>query len=154
MSGCHRLQYTIGSNDNTWPNLSEHQSRRIKHPLAILLDFLQVCASNLSKCCSGCTSSTRHLKSFPGWFQVLMSVSRYTQGMWELKSVVVLSNAQLYEEGLPICLRVRERIQKGLSIYSRVREINPDGRSIYLNVSGRAKDPWNVVLTNNDSSYI
>ena len=35
-------------------------------------------------------------------------VSRYMLGMWELKSVVVLSNTQLFTRGLPIYNRVRE----------------------------------------------
>ena len=34
-----------------------------------------------------------------------MTISRYTQGMWELKSAVVLSNVQPYEEGLLLYLR-------------------------------------------------
>ena len=52
------------------------------------------------------------------------SVSRYMQGTWELKSVVVLSNAQLFTRDLPIYNRVREvpfdipqGYVKGRSIY-------------------------------------
>ena len=40
--------------------------------------------------------------------QNLVGVSQYTQGTWELKSIVVLSNAQPFERGPPIHNRVRE----------------------------------------------
>ena len=36
------------------------------------------------------------------------NVSRYSQGTWELKSVVVLSNAQPFKRGLPTYCWVRE----------------------------------------------
>ena len=51
-------------------------------------------------------------------------VSLYTQGMWELKSMLVLSDAQPFERGSPIYNRVREvpfdipqGYVKGCSIY-------------------------------------
>ena len=50
-------------------------------------------------------------------------VSRYTLGAWELKSVVVFSNAQPFTRGLPIYNQVREvpfYIPRG---YMKVRSI-------------------------------
>ena len=68
------------------------------------------------------------------------------QGMWELKSVVVLSNAQPFTMGLPIYNRVREvpfYIPRG---YMK-------GRLIYRRYVEEPRESRNVMLTNNDSSY-
>ena len=45
---------------------------------------------------------TRRPKGFLRWTGYPSGVSRYTQGTWELKSVVVLSNAQPFTRGLLI----------------------------------------------------
>ena len=64
-------------------------------------------------------------------------VSRYTQGMWELKLVVVLSNAQPFTRGLPIYNRVHEvsfYIPQGYvkvcSIYRRYVEEPRESRDV------------------------
>ena len=44
------------------------------------------------------------------WSRDPNDVSQYMQGMWELKSIVVLSNAQPFERGLPIYFQVCEII--------------------------------------------
>ena len=41
-------------------------------------------------------------------FQVSIGVSQYTQGTWELKSIVVSSNVQAFERGLPMYTRYVE----------------------------------------------
>ena len=68
-------------------------------------------------------------KYFLEWLRNLIGVSRYTQGKWELKSILVLSSAQLFERGPLIYNRVREVIfyipqgyVKGRSIYRRYVE--------------------------------
>ena len=73
-------------------------------------------------------------------------VSRYTQGMWELKSVVVLSNAQPSTRGLPI--------------YNQVRELPLDipqgyvkGYSIYRWYVEEPRKSRDVMRMSNDSSY-
>ena len=74
------------------------------------------------------------------------SVSLYMQGMWELHSVVVLSNAQPYK--------------RGLLIYNRLREVHFDipqgymkGRSIYQWYVEEPHDPKDASQENNGSSY-
>ena len=47
-------------------------------------------------------------KDFPSWLGYPRGVSRYTQGTCDLKSVLVMSNAQPYERGLSIYNLVRE----------------------------------------------
>ena len=47
-------------------------------------------------------------KDFLSWLRYPRRVSRYTQGMWELKSVLVMFNAQFFERVLSIYNRVRE----------------------------------------------
>ena len=56
-------------------------------------------------------------------------VSRYTQGTWEIKSVLVLYNAQSFERGPPIYNQVHEvpfyipqGYVKGHSIYPQYME--------------------------------
>ena len=73
-------------------------------------------------------------------------VSRYTQGTWELKYVLVLSNAQPFEKGLPI--------------YNRVRELPFDipqgyvkGFSIYRWYVEEPRESRDVVETSNNNSY-
>ena len=68
------------------------------------------------------------------------------QGTWELKLVVVLSNAQPSTSGLPIYNRVREApfyIPQG---YVK-------GRSIYRRYVEELHESRDVVRTSNDSSY-
>ena len=73
-------------------------------------------------------------------------VSRYTLGMWELKSIVVLANVQPFDKSLPIYYRVREvpfdipqGYMKGCSIYRRYMEEPHESRD--------------AVQTSNNSSY-
>ena len=47
-------------------------------------------------------------KEVLSWLRYPRGVSRYTQGSQELKSVLVMSNAQPYERGILIYNRVRE----------------------------------------------
>ena len=74
------------------------------------------------------------------------SDSLYTQGTWELKSMLVLSTAQPFERGPPI--------------YNRVREVPFDipqgyvkGHSIYRRYMEEPCESQNVMLTNNNNSY-
>ena len=85
-------------------------------------------------------------RDFLRWIRYPSGVSRYTQGMWELKSVVVLCNAQPFTRGLPI--------------YNRVHEVPfyiPQGyvkdRLIYRRYVEEPHESQVVVRTNNDSSY-
>ena len=62
-------------------------------------------------------------------FRIPKRVSQYTLGTWELKSIVVLSNAQPFDRSLPIYYRVRELpfdipqgYVKGCSIYRMYME--------------------------------
>ena len=77
----------------------------------------------------------------------LKRVSRYTLGMWELKSVVVLSNAQPFT--------------RGLSIYNRVREVPfyipqgyMKGRSIYWWYVEEPHESQVAMQVGNDRSYV
>ena len=86
-------------------------------------------------------------RNFLRWIRYPSGVSRYTQGTWELKSVVVLSNAQPFTRDLPI--------------YNRVREVPfyiPQGyvevHSIYRRYVEEPHESWDVVPKNNDSSYV
>ena len=84
---------------------------------------------------------------FLSWFGYLRGVSQYTLGTWELKSIVVLSNAQPFKRGLPIYNRVHEvpfDIPKG---YVK-------GRSIYQRYVEEPRRSRVVVQEINDSSYI
>ena len=81
------------------------------------------------------------------WLRYPRGVSRYMQGMWELKYVLVLSNAQPYERGLPI--------------YNRVCEVPFDipqgyvqGRSIYRWYVEEPHRPRDAVQARNDISYV
>ena len=47
-------------------------------------------------------------RDFLRWIGYPSGVSQYTQGTWEIKSILVLSNVQLYERGVPIYNRVYE----------------------------------------------
>ena len=84
---------------------------------------------------------------FLSWIRNPSRVSWYTQGTWELKSVVVLSKAQPFTRGLLIDNRVCEvpfYIPKG---YVK-------GRSIYRRYMDKPRESWVVVRTNNDNSYV
>ena len=103
--------------------------------------------SNLPECCFQCITPHNMTKGFftNGLGNPRM-VSRYMQGTWELKSVLVMSNAQLFKRGLPI--------------YNRVREVPFDipqgymkGRSIYQWYVEEPHKSRDVVRTSNDSSY-
>ena len=74
-------------------------------------------------------------------------VSWYTQGTWEIHSIVVLYNAQSFT--------------RGLSIYNWVREVPFDipqgyvkGCSIYQWYMEEPHNPWDAVQEINDSSYV
>ena len=69
------------------------------------------------------------------------SVSQYVEGMWELKLVVVLSNAKLFTRGLPIYNRVRE-----VPFY--IPQGYMKGHSIYLWYVEEPHESWVVVQTN------
>ena len=78
---------------------------------------------------------------------ILEGVSQYTLGTGELKSVVVLSNAQLYK--------------RGLLIYNWVHEVPFDipqgymkGRFIHRQYMEEARRPWVAVQAINENSYI
>ena len=75
------------------------------------------------------------------------SVSWYMQGMWELKLVAVLSNAQPSTRGNPIYNRVRE-----VPLY--IPQGYVKGRSIYQWYVEEPCESQNLMLTNNDSSYV
>ena len=75
------------------------------------------------------------------------SVSRYTQGTWELKSVVVLSNAQLFTRGVPIYNRVHK-----VPFY--VPQGYVKGRSIYGRYVEEPHKSWVAVQAINDGSYV
>ena len=68
------------------------------------------------------------------------------QGMWELKSVVVLSNAQPFT--------------RGLATYNRIPEVPfyipqgyVKGNSIYRRYVEKPRESWDVVQMSNNSSY-
>ena len=71
------------------------------------------------------------------------------EGMWELKSVVVLSNVQPYERGHPIYPKYVEELPYIPETSSKYMESLP----IYSKYVGEPHDPQNVALTSNDSSY-
>ena len=83
---------------------------------------------------------------FLRWSGYPSGVSRYTQGTWEFKLVVVLYNAQLFT--------------RGLSIYNWVHEVPfyilqgyVKGRSIHWWYMEEPRESQVVVRKNNDSSY-
>ena len=123
-SSCHNSRYITGSNSEMrkgelglYPFLNTRLFIINVHsisPIVVLGVFLQ----------------QEGQKDFLSWFGYLRGVSRYTLDMWELKSVLVLSNAQPFERGLPIYHRVCEEpfdIPQG---YVKIR-------SIYRLVRGR-----------------
>ena len=69
------------------------------------------------------------------------------QGTWEIKLVVVLSNAQPFTRGLPIYNRVHE-------VLFYIPQGYMKGRSIYRRYVEEPRESWDVMLTNNDSTYI
>ena len=75
---------------------------------------------------------------FLSWLGYPREVSQYKQVTWELKSVLVLSNAQLFDRSLPIYYRVHE-----------VPFYTPQGyvksRLIYRLVHGRTTSPRDEV---------
>ena len=73
-------------------------------------------------------------------------VSRCTQGTWELKSIVVLSNAQPFTRGLPIYNRVC-----GVPFY--IPQGYVKGCSIYRQYVEEPHESWDVIWMSNDSSY-
>ena len=72
--------------------------------------------SFLPECCSRCTVLIGHSKVLLSWSQDTIGVPLYTQGMWELKYLLVLSNAQPFERGLPICSKYVEDPQEASDI--------------------------------------
>ena len=86
-------------------------------------------------------------KDFLSWLMYPRGVSLYTQGTWDLKSILVLSNAQLFKRVLPV--------------YNRVHEIPFDipqgyvkGCSIYQQYEEEPHSPRDAVQTNNNNSYV
>ena len=74
-------------------------------------------------------------------------VSQYMLGTGELKSVVVLSNAQLFTRGLPIYNWVHE-------VPFTIPQGYVKGCSIYRWYVEEPRNYWVVVQPNNDISYI
>ena len=65
-------------------------------------------------------------------------VSRYTQGTWELKSILVLSNAQPFKRGFPIYNQVHE-------VPFHIPQGYMKGCLIYRQYMEEPHDPWDVV---------
>ena len=91
-------------------------------------------------------SKQENQRAFFIWIRYPSGVSRYTQGTWELKSVVVLSNAQLFTRGLPIYNRVHE-----VPFY--IPQGYVKGHSIYQRYVEESRESQDVVRTSNDNSY-
>ena len=102
MSSGHKPRFTKGYNNSTHPNISELQPRWIDYTLGctIRLPF-STCGKSpqvlLSVYCDNKTIKwlTKLVLRFKG-------VSLWMQGTWELKYVLVLSNAQPYDRVLSI----------------------------------------------------
>ena len=76
-------------------------------------------------------------KDFLTWLRYPIGFSQYTQGTWEIKSILVLSNVQPYERGVPIYNRLYEvpfyipqGYVKGCSIYRRYMEEPRESRVV------------------------
>ena len=85
-------------------------------------------------------------RDFLIWIGYRSGVSQYTQGMWELKLVVVLSNAQTSTRGLLIYNQVHE-----LPFY--IPQGYVKGCSIYRRYMEEPRESRDVVRMSNDGSY-
>ena len=77
-------------------------------------------------------------RDFLRWFGNPSRVFRYTQGTWDLKTILVLSNAQPFKRGLLIYNGVRE-----LPFY--IPQGYMRGRYIYQWYMEEPHIPWDVV---------
>ena len=128
-----------------WPKGFSQMDRVSKWGLPIYSRYM--CGS-LPECCSWCIAPNKMSKGFfLSWIRNPSRVSRYTQGTWELKSVVVLSNAQSFTRCLLIYNRVCEVPFYIPQWYVQVC-------SIYWRYVEEPCDSWVAVQENNDSCYV
>ena len=103
--------------------------------------------SSLLELCFQCIAPHKTAKGiFSDGQGILVGSLDNTQGTWELKSVVVLSNAQLFTRGLLIYNRVRE-----VPLY--IPQGYMKGRLIYRRYVEEPCESRDVMRTSNDGSY-